>query len=385
MATSRTRRSVLAATTLAIAVGPASCRREHEAASKPDSPRTDKTERFAEKLMEDIGAAYRAPLSYIGDRLGLFKVMASSGPVTAAELAQKTGLNLRYIRAWLESMTTAEYIEYHPDGKRFVLPAEHAAVLADEESPHFMGGALEGLVPVAAIAPRIKEAFHTGKGVPHSAYPQESFESMARWSAPGFKHRLVQEWLPAMPTVQQRLRAGGTAADIGCGQGVASIVMAKAFTQSRFWGYDSHRPSIERARAAAENAGVADRVIFEVGDGAKVPPRQFDFISTFDVLHDSIDPQAIVSSARAALAGSGSYLASEPSPSPNLEDNINSFGRLFYPAALLYCMSVSLAQGGAGIGSDINEEMVRRWGQAAGFKTIRTLPLGGGFLEMRHI
>jgi 2-polyprenyl-3-methyl-5-hydroxy-6-metoxy-1,4-benzoquinol methylase len=334
--------------------------------------------------MEDVAAAACAPLSYLGDRLGLFKVMASSGPLTPSELAQKTGLNLRYTRAWLEAMTVAEYIEYEGTTRKFMLPPEHAAVLVHEDSPEFMGGALEGTVPAAMITPKIQEAFRTGKGVSYSDYVPEMFESQARWSATGFQHELVQRWIPAMPHVLERLRDGGTAVDIGCGRGVASIVLAKAFPRSRFMGCDLHGPSIERARADAANEGVADRVVFEAIDGANLTGRQFDLVTTFDVLHDSADPAALVRAARRALKARGTYLASEPNFSPKLEDNRNPWGRMFYAASLLYCISVSLGQGGPGIGSDINAQMVEQWGQAAGFKRIRTLPIGGGgFTEMR--
>lgn len=374
------RRTLLAAPSLATA----GCGKVSRPPEPTQSAAASKAEEFSQKLLEDMGAALRAPLSYIGDRLGIFKALAASGPVTSAELAQKTGLHPRYMRAWLEAMTAAEYVRYEPATKRFLLPPEHAAVLADEESPLFMGGGLEGLVPAVLVTSKVQQAFRTGRGLSYSDFIPEAFESMARWSAPGFKHQLVQKWIPAMPQVESRLREGGSAADIGCGEGLASIVLAKAFPNSRFWGYDLHAPSIERARAGAMAAGVASRLTFEVVDGASLPARKFDFISTFDVLHDSADPEGIVRSVHRALAADGTYLASEPGLSPNLEDNINPIGRMFYAAALLYCMSVSLGQGGPGIGSDVNPEMVSKWGKAAGFSRFRRLPVDDGtFLEMR--
>lgn len=379
-----TRRTLFTATSIAVALKGTACRQDSRESSSPKSEVSEKPARFAEKVMQDVAAAACAPLSYLGDRLGLFKVMAASGPITPSQLAQRTGLNVRYTRAWLEAMTVAEYIEYQSTSRRFVLPPEHAAVLVDEESPVFMGGALEGLVPAAMITPKVQEAFRTGKGVPYTDYLPELFESQARWSATGFKHELVQQWIPAMPEVLERLRRGGTAVDIGCGRGVASIILAKAFPQSRFWGCDLHGPSIERARADAATEGVADRVIFEVVDGAHLAGREFDLVTTFDVLHDSANPAAIVRAARKRLTADGTYLSSEPNFSPKLEENRNASGRLFYAASLLYCISVSLGQGGPGIGSDINPEMVRQWGQAAGFSRIRALPTGGGgFTEMR--
>jgi hypothetical protein len=295
------RRKLLGAAGAASAVHATGCRTpQPPAAKKP----------FSDRLFEDMAASLRAPLSYIGDRLGIFKALASSGPVTSAELAQRMGLNVRYIRAWLEAMTAAEYVEYRPADRKFVLPPEHAAVLVDEESPKFMGGGLEGFLPMVLVTPKIQAAFHTGKGIAYSDLMPEAFESQARWSAPGFKHELVQKWIAAMPQVEQRLRAGGTAADVGCGQGVASIVLAKAFPKSRFWGYDPYEPAIEQARLSAKAAGVGDRVTFEAVDGVRLPPRGFDLITSFDVLHDSADPSAIVRSIRGALGADGSYLSS---------------------------------------------------------------------------
>jgi SAM-dependent methyltransferase len=359
-----------------------------EARSKAGSPPGEaapraKTERFADRVLGDMAGAALASLSYMGDRLGIFRALSGAGPLTSQELARRTGLNPRYMRSWLESMTAAGYVEYDPAAKTFLLPPEHAAVIADEESPTFLGGALQGLVPLAMVTPKVMDAFRSGKGVAYSEYPPDWFESMARWSAPGYKHQLAREWIPTMREVHRRLIAGAAAADIGCGQGLASIMLAKAFPKSRFWGYDAHAPSIERARARAKENGVEDRVTFETADGARIPRRGFDLITSFDVLHDAADPAAIVRSARQALAPGGSYLASEPGFSPRLEENINLWGRIFYPATFLYCMSVSLGQGGAGIGSDIGEEMARGWGRAAGFTRIQRLPISGGmFLEM---
>jgi SAM-dependent methyltransferase len=234
------------------------------------------------------------------------------------------------------------------------------------------------------VTPKVQDAFRTGKGVAYSDYMPEIFEAIARWTDPGFKHQLVQTWIPAMPQVHERLRAGGTAADVGCGQGVASLVMARAFPQSRFWGFDQHAPSIERARANAQAQGLADRVTFEVVDAVNLPTREFDLISSFDVLHDSANPLAIVRGVRMALAREGTYLAVEPNGAP-LEKNINASGRIGYPVTTLYCLSVSLGQGGVGIGSDINEGMVQEWGRMAGFSRFRRLPIESPqvFLEMR--
>ena len=377
------RRAFLSTAATAAAISSTSCTGSQQVEA-PSIPLPSRAEQFVGKFVEDMGAAARACLGYIGDRLGMFKAMAGAGPVTVEELTRRTGLHARYVRAWLETMVAAEYVEYQPAGKTFLLPPEHAAVLADEESPLFMGAMLAGQMPLALVTPKVEEAFRTGKGVQYSEYPPELFEALARGSAANFKHKLVQTWIPVMPQVEERLRAGGTAADVGCGQGVASLVMAKAFPQSRFWGFDIHVPSIERARANAQAQGLADRVTFEAVDGVKLPARQFDVISSFDVLHDSADPPAIVRAVRRALAPEGTYLAMEPNLSPKLEENIHLWGRFIYPVTTLYCLSVSLGQGGAGIGSDINEGMLRGWSQMAGLSRFRKLPIKDADLfEMR--
>ena len=344
------RRTLLSMAAPAAAIATTRCS-EPRPAEAPSVPTPSKAEQFVGKFVEDMGAGARACLGYIGDRLGMFKAMAGAGPVTVEELTRRTGLHPRYVRAWLETMVAAEYIEDQPAGKTFLLPPEHAAVLADEESPLFMGAMFGLQLPFGQATPKVEEAFRTGKGVRYSDYPAEFFEAIARGSAVNFKHRLVQTWIPAMPQVEERLRAGGTAADVGCGQGVASLVMAKAFPQSRFWGFDPHVPSIERARASARAQGLADRVTFEAVDGVNLEGQQFDLISSFDVLHDSADPAAIVRAVRRALAPEGTYLAMEPNLSPNLEENIHLWGRFAYATTTLYCMSVSLGQGGPASGA----------------------------------
>ncbi len=346
------------------------------AAALPRTPvqaQPSKTDQFAGRVVEDAAATLRGALTYIGDRLGLFKTLAAAGPVTTDELARRTGLSARYLREWLGAMTAAEYVQYRPATREYLLPPEHAAVLADEESPAFLGGMLQFAAPAAAVSNRVAEAFRSGTGVAQSEYPPEIFEGIARWSAPSFKHRLVPRWIAAMPHVEAQLRAGGSALDVGCGWGLASIAIARAFPRARVFGSDSHAPSIDRARANARAAGLADRVTFEVRDGAATPPSRFDFISTFDVLHDAGNPAAIVTSIRKALASDGTYLASEPNLSPDVENNINTAGRMLYGATTLYCMSVSLAAGGAGVGADMNEELMRKLAAQCGFGRFRKL------------
>src|SRR2546426_1971617 len=200
----------------------------------------EKLEAFVERIVLDVGTAMRGALSYIGDRLGIFKAMADAGPVTPAELAEQTGLNERYLREWLGSMTTAEYVEYDTDSGKYLLPPEHALPLADEEFPFFTGGFLQMVVPTVTVAPKVAEAFKTGRGVTQEEYSPEMYEATERGTAPWYKHHLVQEWIPAMPDVEAKLEEGGSALDVGCGSGRAAITIAQAFPNAQVAGYDIH-------------------------------------------------------------------------------------------------------------------------------------------------
>src|SRR2546423_2973843 len=226
----------------------------------------NKVKGFAGLMMNDLGAALQGALSYLGDRLGIFRELAAAGPVTSAELATRTGLSERYLREWLGAMTAAKYIEFDPQSGRYAMPAEHAMVLANENSPFFMGGFMQMVVPEVGMAPRLMQSFRTGTGVPQSEYPAEVFEAIERSSAPMYRHSLVRKWLPSMPQVVESLTNGGEALDVGCGRGPAGIAIASAFPKARVSGYDAHAGSIERARANAKSAGVEERVSFEVVD-----------------------------------------------------------------------------------------------------------------------
>jgi ubiquinone/menaquinone biosynthesis C-methylase UbiE len=300
-----------------------------------------KTEQFLGRALEDIGAAARIALCYVGDKLGIFRAMAASGAVTVDELARKTELDARYLREWLGTMATADYVTYDAASGKYLLPPEHALPLADESFPFFIGGFMQLTVPLISVAPKVAEHFKTGKGVTQAEYPQEVWEGMERASMPAYKHKLVQEWIAAMPEVKRKLEAGGTAIDVGCGSGRAAITIARAFPKATVHGYDQHEGSIERARANARQAGVADRVHFTVADGAKLPARRFDFIATFDVVHDAVDPVGLLQSIKAALAPGGTYLMMEMNASGDVQHNVNPIGRMLYPISTLYCLTTS--------------------------------------------
>ncbi len=334
-----------------------------------------KLEAFVERVVLDVGTAMRGGLMYIGDRLGIFAALAQSGSVTPAELAQRTGLSERYLREWLGAMATAEYVEHDSERDTYFLPPEHALALADEEFPFFTGGLVQMVVPTVAVAPQVAEAFKTGRGVTQDQYLPDMYEAIERLTAPWYKHQLVQSWIPAMPDVQEKLEAGGSACDVGCGLGRAAITIAKALPLAEVHGYDVHAGSIERARASAEAEGVGGRVKFTVADGAELPEGRFDLISTFDVVHDSVDPVGLMSAIRQALRADGTYLMLEMNASGDVEENRNPLGKFLYNVSTLYCMTTSLAHGGAGIGACMGEQKARELAYAAGFTHFRKLPI----------
>ncbi|HEY6394469.1 MAG TPA: class I SAM-dependent methyltransferase [Candidatus Binataceae bacterium] len=340
---------------------------------------------FSVQVSTDIGAAMLGALSYIGDRLGIFCALSGADAITSGQLAEKTGLNERYLREWLGAMTAASYIIYDPAAKTYVMPPEHAMVLARDESPFFMGGFVQMIIPNLSVTAKVLEAFKNGKGVPQSEYPPETWEAMERSSAGMYRNHLVKRWLPAMPQIAAKLDEGGSSLDVGCGSGRAAIAIASAFPKARVCGYDAHPGSVERARANARAAGLGDRIAFDVVDCTKLPSAEFDFVSTFDVVHDSVDPIALLKSIRGALKPDGTYLMVEVNVSSQLEDNINPMGRMMYSISTLYCMTVSLAHGGAGIGAVMGEPKARELVKDAGFTRFRRLPIEDAFSALYEI
>ncbi|MGE7955611.1 methyltransferase domain-containing protein [Pseudomonas sp. NPDC089530] len=333
-----------------------------------------KVEQFSARIMEDYGNTLRGAMLYIGDQLGLFKALAHSEWVTLEELAQQTGFNTRYLREWLGSMATGNYVTYDAQTRRYRLPPEFVPVLADEDSPYFAGGIIQLSVPFVSMAPRVIDAFRHGGGCPEEAFPIETWQGMERMTMPWYKHYLVQHWIPSLDGVKEKLETGGSVLDFGCGSGLAAITIAKAFPEARVFGCDFHPPSIERARANAEAAGVADRVRFEVSDSDALVGQKFDFVTTFVVIHDATDPQQMMTDLRQSTADDGTYLMVELNLSEDLHENMNLFGRVMYPQSTLYCMTCSLSHGGAGIGAFMGENRARLMAEAAGFNRFRKVP-----------
>jgi SAM-dependent methyltransferase len=282
-------------------------------------------------------------------------------------------------------MAAARYVDYDPANETYILTPEYAAALADENSPFFVGSYFQMAQAAFTVAPEVAEAFKTGKGVTQAEYPPSFFEAAERNSRTRFIHKLLRKWIPAVPQVAEVLKSGGMAADVGCGGGRAAIMIAQAFPKARIVGYDLHAESIERARRNAETAGVADRVSFEVADGSRLPKQQFDFISTFDVVHDAVDPAGLMSSIRGALKNDGTYLMQEVNVSEKLEDNIRPMGKMVYSVSTLYCMTTSLAHGGAGIGTVMGEPKTRELASQAGFTRFSRLPIKDDFAVLYEL
>lgn len=333
-----------------------------------------KMQNFGEKLINDGSAMMLGNLAYIGDKLGLFKQLAYSGPVTVETFAGQTACHPRYLREWLSAMAAAGWVEYDSATEKFSLPAEHAPFLALEDHPMFMGGMFAAVVPLAQVAPAVMDCFRNGGGVALADHHPEMAEAVDRLTMPHFKNFLTQVWLPhLLPDVHQKLTAGAVVADIGCGTGRALVELARAYPNSRFTGYEPNRRSAELAREMISQAGVTDRVEIMAAPAEALPSQQFDFITTFDVVHDSVAPQALIDSIYRALKPDGVYLILEIHASHRLEEMLHPLGRFFYSISTMYCMTISLAHGGAGIGTCMGEELPRQMCAEAGFSRFHKL------------
>lgn len=336
----------------------------------------DAVMRFAMRVITDLGAAMAGPLLYLGDRLGLFRALAAGTPMNPAELAAATKLKERYVREWAAAMVAAEYLEYEPASGRVRLPAEHASVLADEESPVFCGGAMQMLPDHYRLLPQVARAFREGGGVSYAAFSPDTIEGTERLFRPGYTHFLAQTWIPAMPAVERRLRQGAEVADVGCGRGQALAVLAQAFPASHFTGFDTHAEAVAYANERAAEAGLDTRLRYVVRASDDLPhTHAFDLIMTCDSLHDMHSPEACARSIAGALKPDGTWFCIEPRMDDHLENNIGPIGRLFYAVSTLQCMTCSLATGGAGYGAGMGAGNVRRVAAAAGLTSFTRLPI----------
>jgi SAM-dependent methyltransferase len=332
----------------------------------------EKVRAFAAKMFVDLGGASSVALALAGDRLGLWKGMAGAGPLTPADLAARTSTAERYVREWLCAMAAAEYVTYDAASGRFTLPDEHVPVLADESTPATVLGGLQSISVFFKDEAKLVDAFRSGKGVAWGDHHPDLFQGTERFFRPGYQAHLVAEWIPALDGVDAKLRRGARVADVACGHGVTTLLMAKAYPGSTFVGFDFHAPSIERARRLAAEEGLADRVSFEVATAKTFPGTGYDLVSIFDSLHDMGDPVGASAHVRQALAPDGTWLLVEPFAHDRIEDNLNPIGRIFYAASSFICTPASLSQEvGLGLGAQAGEARLRDVVTHGGFGYFR--------------
>ncbi len=331
----------------------------------------DKMNEFLGKVVGDFGAALSSSLVYIGQKLGLYKALAADGPATPAELAQKTSTNERYIREWLLNQAASGYVDYDAESGRYSLSPEQTVALTDETSPFFVGGGFYVIKAMTHAVSRIENAFKNGGGILWGEHDPDLFVGTERFFRPGYAAHLIASWIPALTGIEEKLKAGGKVADIGCGHGSSTIIMAQAYPKSRFWGFDNHEASIKTARARAEDAGVTDRVTFEVADARTIPGENYDLIAFFDCFHDMGDPRGAAKRACETLAADGSALIVEPMAGNTVEENFNIIGRTFSGASTLCCTANSMALNGPALGAVATEDAIREAVLAGGFTQFR--------------
>lgn len=330
-----------------------------------------KLEAFVGKIVEDLGATASAALVVLGDKLGLYKALAGAGPLTAAELAARTGTSEQYVHPWLVNQAASGNISYDPAMGRYTLPPEQAVAFTDETSPYCVLGGFQVITSALKAEPRIEEAFRSGGGLAWGEHDHGLFEGTERFFRPGYQASLTTSWIPALDGAEAKLQTGATVADIGCGHGASTLIMARAYPRSRFFGFDSHAASITRARELAAAEGLADRVVFDVADAASFPGSNYDLIAYFDCLHDMGDPVGAASHARTALKPDGHVLLVEPMAGERDDDNFNPVGRIYSAASVLVCTPNALATGDHALGTIATERALRDTFTAAGFRRFR--------------
>jgi SAM-dependent methyltransferase len=330
-----------------------------------------KMNEFLGRFVSDLGAAVHAGMVVIGEKLGLYKTLAT-GPMRAAELAAKTGTDERYVQEWLASQAAGGYVFYNPETQEFSMSEEQVMTLASDKGPAYIPGAFELALGSLAAVPRIAESFRTGAGMGWSEHEEGVFHGCEKFFRPGYAANLVSSWIPALGDVHEKLERGGNIADVGCGKGASSILMAKAYPKSHVFGFDYHEKSIEAAREAAAREGVADRITLEVASSKEFPGRDYDLVTMFDCLHDMGDPVGAAAHVRAALRDDGAWMIVEPFANDDLKDNLNPVGRVYYSFSTLLCTPCSRSQEVAlCLGAQAGEKRVRKVVTSAGFSHFR--------------
>jgi SAM-dependent methyltransferase len=339
-----------------------------------DTPPLDEAalEQFLHQTVGDLAAAISGLMVHLGDRLGLYRAMAGAGRLTPSGLAARTGTRERYVQEWLANQAAGGYVTYDPSDGTFELSAEHALVLADEASPVFLDGAFETIASCYADHEAFARAFVTGEGIGWGDHDDRLYTGALRLFRPGYEANLVDSWLPALDGVVEKLHDGASVVDVGCGLGASTIILARAFEQSSFVGYDIHPPSIEAARKAAAEAGVERRTRFEVASALDFPGFGYDLVTLFDCLHDMGDPVGAARRIRDALAEDGTLLLVEPAAAERLEDNLNPVSRLYYGLSTVICTPSSLAQEvGLALGAQAGPKRLEDVLHEAGFSHVR--------------
>ncbi len=335
---------------------------------------TDKLMAFLGQVIGDLGATVNAGLIVAGDRLGLYRAMAGSGPISSRDLAEKTGTAERYVREWLNAQAAGGYVTYDPATETYELPAEQAMALADENSPAFVCGAFELATATIKAEPHIKDSFRTGAGFGWHQHDAGVPTGCERFFRPGYNANLVSTWIPALDGVEEKLRVGARVADIGCGLGASSRLMADAYPRSKVTGFDYHKESIELARNKAKDAGLSERLHFDVASASSFPGTGYDLVAVFDSLHDMGDPVGVAKHVKQALAADGTWLIVEPIAGDKVEQNLNPVGRAYYAFSTFLCVPNSLSQEvGLALGAQAGESKIRDVVTAAGFTRFRRI------------
>jgi SAM-dependent methyltransferase len=331
----------------------------------------NKLNSFIGQFVTDLGAAVHTGMVVIGEKLGLYKALAS-GAMTSAQLAAKTETDERYLREWLASQAAGGYVTYDEQTSQFSLSAEQAFALASEDSPAYLPGAFELALGSLAAVPRIAESFRTGAGMGWHEHADGVFHGCEKFFRPGYAANLVSTWIPSLQDTKAKLEAGARVADVGCGKGASTLLMAKAFPNSQFFGFDYHDKSIEAAQEFARRDGVADRVRFEIAKAKEFPGGNYDLVAVFDCLHDMGDPIGAAAHVRQSLAKDGTWMIVEPFANDQLKDNLNPVGRVYYSFSTLLCTPCSRSQEvGLCLGAQAGERRIRDVVARAGFNRFR--------------
>jgi len=331
----------------------------------------EKLMEFLGKIVNDMGAVASAPMVVIGDKLGLYREMAKTGPLTPSELAVKTGTAERYVREWLNNQAAGGYATYDENTGKYYLSEEQAFCLADENSPGSVLGAFQIAMSLFKDEPKIREAFRSGGGVEWGEHDPDLFEGTERFFRSGYLANLTSSWIPSLEGMEEKLNNGAKVADVGCGHGASTIIMAKAYLKSHFIGFDYHEPSIIEARNRAKKEGLSDRVKFEVAKATDFPGNDYDLVAIFDALHDMADPVGTVTHISKILKPSGTLMLVEPFAKDEIKDNMNPIGRLFYGASTMVCVPCSLASNGPALGAQAGPKRLEGVVKAGGFKNFR--------------